>query len=329
MQSLVSILVPAYNAERWIGEAIESALAQTWAAKEIIVVDDGSTDRSLQIIKSFGGRVRWETGPNRGGNAARNRLLELAQAEWLQYLDADDYLRSDKIACQMEFLATCREEPDVIFGPVTLEYWAQCYCRHEVFPIPEPHDPWILLASWRLPQTGASLWRKQAILDIGGWKHDQPCCQEHELYLRLIIAGKRFAHCPTGGAVYRQWSDSTICRINIAEVHRRRLAIEKAAEGHLRSVQQLTSERLRAISQARFETARSAWQYDQAFAHQILQEVRETDPEFRPGGPAAPVAYRLAFHSLGFEAAETLAAIKRKITRYCIRPLPMQEGRAA
>src|SRR5438128_899411 len=100
---LVSILIPCYNAERWIGEAISSALAQTWSEKEIIVVDDGSTDGSLQQIRKFDGLVRWETGPNRGGNAARNRLLELAKGEWLQYLDADDYLLPDKIAKQMEF----------------------------------------------------------------------------------------------------------------------------------------------------------------------------------------------------------------------------------
>src|SRR5438309_6069595 len=99
---LVSILIPCRNAERWVGQAIESALGQTWPEKEVIVVDDGSTDSSLSIIKSFGDRIRWETGPNRGGNAARNRLLELASGDWLQYLDADDYLLSDKVARQAE-----------------------------------------------------------------------------------------------------------------------------------------------------------------------------------------------------------------------------------
>ena len=67
--TLVSILIPCFNAERWVAQAIESALAQTWPEKEVIVVDDGSTDDSRRIIRSFGDRVRWETGPNRGGNA--------------------------------------------------------------------------------------------------------------------------------------------------------------------------------------------------------------------------------------------------------------------
>jgi len=61
MTPFVSILIPCYNAQRWVGQAIESALLQTWAEKEVIVVDDGSTDRSLDIIKSFGDRIKWET----------------------------------------------------------------------------------------------------------------------------------------------------------------------------------------------------------------------------------------------------------------------------
>src|SRR5580704_15422021 len=107
MRPLVSILIPCYNAERWVAQAIESALAQTWPEKEVIVVDDGSTDGSLGIIKQFEARIRWETGPNRGGNNTRNRLLELARGEWLQYLDADDYLLPDKVGRQMKFLEQC------------------------------------------------------------------------------------------------------------------------------------------------------------------------------------------------------------------------------
>src|SRR6185436_8211693 len=140
---LVSILIPCYNAERWIRQCIESALGQTYPNKEVIVVDDGSKDASLEVIKKFGDRIRWETGPNRGGNAARNRLLELARGEWRQYLDADDYLLPDKIAEQMEFLAA-NSGADIVFSPVVLEHCSEIGTRREVSAIPEPHDPWIL-----------------------------------------------------------------------------------------------------------------------------------------------------------------------------------------
>jgi glycosyltransferase involved in cell wall biosynthesis len=313
----VSILIPCYNAERWIAQAIESALAQTWPQKEVIVVDDGSTDCSADIIRQFGDRIRWESGPNRGGNVARNRLLELARGEWLQYLDADDYLLADKIALQMAFLEI-RPKPDVVFGPVTIEHEREFGTRRELLPIPEPHDLWVLLASWSLPQTGAPLWRKQAILDVGGWKVGQPCCQEHELYLRLLIGKKRFAFCPTNGAIYRQWSNSTVCKQDISDVHRRRLEIEQWLEDHLREQKQLTPERLQAINQARFEIARIAWQYSPRFAAKIMDQVRTLDPKFLPKGIAAPGHYRLVYQYLGFWAAERLAAVARKRMRRSI-----------
>ena len=72
---LVSILIPVYNAETFVAEAIQSALDQTWPAKEVIAVDDGSTDRSPEILKSFGPRIRIIGQENRGASAARNRAL--------------------------------------------------------------------------------------------------------------------------------------------------------------------------------------------------------------------------------------------------------------
>src|SRR5262249_466889 len=157
----------------------------------------------------------------------------------------------------------------------------------------------------------AVLWRKQAIRDVGGWKRDQPCCQEHELYLRMLINGKRLAYCSATGAVYRQWSTETVCRRDVAEVHRRRLQIDQPLQDHLRVTKQLTLERLRAINQARFDIARAAWQYDQNFATEIIDRIRILDPEFMPTGPAAPKRYRLIYRCLGFQLAENLAALRR------------------
>lgn len=101
MQELVSILIPAYNAEKWIGETLKSAADQTWPRKEIIVVDDGSTDRTAQIAEEFSPAVRVVQQQNQGAAAARNHALSLSSGEWIQWLDADDVLASDKIEKQM------------------------------------------------------------------------------------------------------------------------------------------------------------------------------------------------------------------------------------
>jgi glycosyltransferase involved in cell wall biosynthesis len=103
MKPLVSILIPAYNAEQWITDTIRSALAQTWPWKEIIVLDDGSTDRTLAVAKQFeSDEVRVLTQPNQGAAAARNNALALSRGDYIQWLDADDLLSPEKVTHQMQ-----------------------------------------------------------------------------------------------------------------------------------------------------------------------------------------------------------------------------------
>ena len=106
MAPLISILIPAYNAEKWIAETLESALAQTWPNKEVIVVDDGSTDRTLLIARQFESPwVKVLSQPNQGASSARNVAFGLSQGDYIQWLDADDVLAPDKLAQQMEVAA--------------------------------------------------------------------------------------------------------------------------------------------------------------------------------------------------------------------------------
>ena len=312
MQPKVSILIPCYNAERWVAQAIQSALDQTYPNKEVIVVDDGSTDSSLEVIKQFSYAIRWETGPNHGGNIARNRLLELSEGEWIQYLDADDYLKPKKVEQQVQCL-NHHPQADIIYSPSVFEYWSQDTFRQEVLPIPKPHDPWILLARWYLPQTGSPLWRKQAIADVDGWKPDQPCCQEHELYLRLLKAEKHFEYCPDTGSVYRQWSEKTVCKRDKSETFRQRLLIENLIEKHLRDKGKLTRERLYAINQARFECARIIWNFDRDWSIKIVKNIKSTDRRFLPSGNSAPILYKFIYKMFGFSVSEYLASMRRKV----------------
>lgn len=307
--TLVSILIPCYNAERWIAQAIESALAQTWTPTETIVVDDGSTDGSLGIIKGFGDRIRWESGAHQGGNVARNRLLALARGTWLQYLDADDYLMPDKIAGQMA-VVEANGEAEIVYGPVTVERWRPDGVTTERLDIPEPRDPWILLARWQLPQTGAPLFLKRAIEEVGGWKPDQPVAQEHELYLRLLQAGKRFVYAPANGAVYREWSQQTLWTSRKPEQRRRRLAIEEDAARSLEASGALTPGRAEAIAQAVFGMARVAWREgDHDGARLILDGLQRLAPAFTPR--AEPAAYRWLWRLIGFERTERILSWRR------------------
>ena len=102
---LVSIIIPIHNAGKYLSETIQSALDQTWENKEIILVDDGSTDGSLSLSKSYKNpRIKVFSQENKGGSAARNKGLAEANGDYIQFLDADDLLGRDKIANQVRVL---------------------------------------------------------------------------------------------------------------------------------------------------------------------------------------------------------------------------------
>lgn len=323
----VSILIPTFNAEKWIEQAVESALEQG-DDKEVIVIDDGSTDSTPEKLRSYSGRIQWERVPNNGAPAARNRLLRAARAPWIQYLDADDYLLPGKIDAQLNALQNSQDSKenqrgaDVICGPEIIEWHDTATVHKTVQEISKHHDPWILLALWRLPQTGVPLWRKQALEDVNGWREDQPCCQEHELYLRLLIAGKKFVLSSVSGAVYRRFKDGTVSTSNMARVRAERMKILERLEEHLASENMLTGERIWAINQARFEMARSTWPIDRNEARSIHNTIGSQ--EFFPKGSSAPLGYRTAYHLLGFDLAERIAALRRDMFKRLRNALKQQ-----
>lgn len=107
-EALVSIVMPAYNCEKYIVEAIKSILAQTYRNWELLVLDDGSKDHTLQIIEEFSqkdSRIKaLPNGKNMGVSATRNRGIELASADWIAFLDSDDMWKPEKLEKQFEIL---------------------------------------------------------------------------------------------------------------------------------------------------------------------------------------------------------------------------------
>lgn len=101
---LISVIVPSYNCARYIAAALESALQQDYPNKEILVVDDGSTDNSLEVLRGFGDRIQVITQANAGAAAARNTGLRAAKGEYLAFLDADDLWLPGKLTAQANYL---------------------------------------------------------------------------------------------------------------------------------------------------------------------------------------------------------------------------------
>jgi glycosyltransferase involved in cell wall biosynthesis len=115
MSELVSVMIGVYNCEQYLGEAIDSVLAQTSASVELIVVDDGSTDRTAEVARAYGAGLRYVFQERGGMGAGRNHAVALAQGAYFAFLDADDRFRPRKIEQQ---LAAFERDPtlDVVFG---------------------------------------------------------------------------------------------------------------------------------------------------------------------------------------------------------------------
>ena len=110
MPSLVSVIIPAYNAEQFIEQTIQSVLGQTHPCLEIIVVDDGSTDRTQEVLKKFDGKVHCLLQQNKGPSAARNAGIQAAQGDFICFLDADDLWSPEKLEVQLAFMEA---NPDI------------------------------------------------------------------------------------------------------------------------------------------------------------------------------------------------------------------------
>ncbi|MDP9024893.1 MAG: glycosyltransferase [Candidatus Eremiobacteraeota bacterium] len=106
---LVSCVIPSYNYARYLRAAIESALGQTHRDIEVIVVDDGSTDESIEVLRSYGDRIRWIAQANQGVSAARNAGIREARGEFIGFLDSDDAWRPTKIERQLSLM----DDPEV------------------------------------------------------------------------------------------------------------------------------------------------------------------------------------------------------------------------
>ncbi len=184
-QPLVSIVIPCYNAVAWLEETVDSALQQTYSKLEVVVVDDGSTDDSVRILESYGERIVWETGPNRGGCEARNRGLEISSGERIQFLDADDLLLPNCVADKLAFCDSLTPSEVPCCALEKVENGAN-------FEFP----PWWIQDAWDMeyllsvgsPQTAAPLHTRESLLQVGGFRAGLPCAQEYDLHLRLAIA---------------------------------------------------------------------------------------------------------------------------------------------
>jgi GT2 family glycosyltransferase len=208
---LFSVVIPAHNAERTIGDALDSVLIQTCQRFEIVVVDDGSTDRTVECAHATGaGRVRIVSQENRGVSAARNAGIRAARAPWVCFLDADDLWLPTYLAKMREEL-----EHDPQPGLVFTDAWVydevagrirrqpMMARRRPAEPLPTQPDAFFsLLLRGNFVYTSATV-PKDVLEQVGGYDEELTHAEDYDLWLRIAAAGFRTAYVAGPLAAYR------------------------------------------------------------------------------------------------------------------------------
>jgi glycosyltransferase involved in cell wall biosynthesis len=205
----VSVIIPTYNCQDYLIEAIESVLSQTDCDFELIVIDDGSTDQTRTVLQPYHNRLRYIYQPNQGVATARNHGIRQSRGDLIAFLDADDYFLPNKLAAQV---ARFEAEPDLgIVHSGWLRVNAEGQALKEIKPweyVPELNlENWL---KWKPVLPSAMMFRRHWLQSVGGFDSRFPPAEDTELALRLALKGCRAGWLRQVTVGYRQHAQSAM-----------------------------------------------------------------------------------------------------------------------
>ena len=197
----IGVVVPTYNHAHVLSDAIESILAQTRRPDEIIVVDDGSTDGTQELVSTFDWSIQYVYQDNKGLSAARNTGIRESTADWICFLDADDLWKPRKLDLQLASIRSIGPE----IGCVYTRFIVQAPRARSLSPVPPGEGALtlrnLLRRNWIGVLTVAA--RRDLVLDLGGFDEDLDAVEDWDLWLRMAAANVHFAYVPEPLAIYR------------------------------------------------------------------------------------------------------------------------------
>ena len=306
-EPLVSILIPAHNSEDSIGDTLRSALGQTWLNTEIIVVDDGSTDRTAEVVRRFeGDGVRLVLQRSQGASAARNKAFSLSHGDYIQWLDADDLLSPDKIATQVNWLSTHGGKRTLVscaWGKFLYRYYRAKFVPTALWCDLSPVE-WLLRKMGQniYMQTGSWLVSRELTEAVGPWDTRLSVDDDGEYFSRAIMASDGVQFVPEGKVYYRGPGFRSLS--HIGESVTRRESQWLSMQLHVKYIRSLEdSERVRAACVRYLRESLIHFYPEQG---EIVEQARELAKELGQdlGSPKLSWKYRWIDALFGFEAAK-------------------------
>lgn len=211
---MISVIIPCYNSEEFISRAVESVLQQTYKDYEIILVDNNSTDNTHAILQDYKRKfpnvitVFYEN--KKGAPAARNKGLYEAQGDWLQFLDSDDELLSDKL--EKQIAAAENSKADILAASHYIYKISKDKTKVKILNI-ETDDVWKALLLSKLGSTSSFLWRRRAVLAVEGWDETKSSSQEYDLMFRMLKKNDQLCYSVTPQTILH-FRESSVSKTN-------------------------------------------------------------------------------------------------------------------
>ena len=296
---LVSVLIPCYNAEKYIGETLESVFRQTWQNIEVVIVDDGSEDNSVREVERFRAEnLTLIRQPNAGAAAARNLAYRKATGDYLQFLDADDIISPEKIASQIARLtshARC-----VATGKWGRFYTSITETQFEKEAVQADLDSveWLVHSNQNgLGMLFPALWLiPRAVAEAAGpWDETLSLDDDGEYFTRVVLAADRVLFCPEAKCHYRSGVMDSLSGRKSPAAWASQVRVLELCEGYVRARED--SERVRrGFALSWQHLAHTCYPYDRRTAEYALKRAKALHSvTIKPdGGPVFHVVSRLA-----------------------------------
>lgn len=311
----ISVVIPVYNAERWIADTLESLLGQTYphSKLEVIIVDNGSTDRSVELAKIFlnqaGFYHRILHEDRRDVSIVRNRGISSSHGDWIQFLDADDILHPEKLALQSEVAQTSSGEIGVIYSS-----WRMLRERKGIWllegetkmPKIDINDIGSFLIDGNFLHLGSALFRRDALDGVAGFREGIGIIEDVDLTLRLAMTGMGFAVCDSKYPLfyYRKHRTGSLSTVDHKDfimgcIRNIDLVYEWANSNGM------LDESLRStLINCYFKSARNLAGLDWNKFRDIVGRIHRLDSNFIPN---EPLLLALTAQIMGYESAEKIA----------------------
>lgn len=310
----ISVIVPTYNVAEYIEEGLLSVLGQTYPAYEIICVDDGSTDGTIEIIKTLQSKypnkiALFFNETNRGATYTRNKGLAISKGDYLQFFDADDLLLADKFETQVKLIERESVQPDII---VSNFYRRSTDGNEEIYNFIE-QDAWCAVMETSLGVTSGNLYKKEKILAINGWAEELKSSQEYDLMFRMLCIGATVKFDPHILAVIRERVSGSISKSNPGERWKRYIDLRIRMFSYLQENNMVTTMRKQCFINILFDAIRILYKYNKTEALRLHKQFILNNGRPRPSMITSE-RYLSIYRLFGFKVAELASRISNPTT---------------